>query len=599
MATLDQLSAALVKADAAGNVEDARAFANEIRRLRSTETAPAQVTQPNGIPGQRKEPTTAEKIMGSAPVRFALGAAEPLVGAFQLGANVGDVISEKLGNEPFVGQGVRDWWKQVQEMKRAGMAPDALDIAGGVGNVAMGLGGGAIPATVKGKIAQGAATGAAYGAAQPGATASENVSNAATGAVAGAVAPFVIPAAAKAAGWIWDAAGGKLVQVNAGKIMRTIAGPELDKIRALASAAPANLTAAQATAPANRDMLAAMGERAAKRDVTNYFSDIARSQESGRQNALAAVTPDLNAAVFARAAASQPLYAAATKGTTPVDTSGLVQQVTGLLEKNPGNPELVAALGRVKTGLEASTNAEQVSSVLDGLKTAIASKDNKFIVKNLADVKNTIESALPGYMTAQKVFAAGSKAVNQATLLNEMQSVAARPGGGERVTPFLNALGRGEESLIKRTTGQPRFTGIEEVLTPKQLGVVEDIASQYTRDLQLAANAAKGKGGLGVVLGETKSNVELPPSIGFVTRFTNKFLSLVEGKVNSETQKALENGMRSGKDLTALIDTLPTVERNKVLKFMATSPTLRKVSTVGAVNALAPSSTNQNAMTEQ
>jgi len=136
-------------------------------------------------------------------------------------------------------------------------------------------------------------------------------------------------------------------------------------------------------------------------------------------------------------------------------------------------------------------------------------------------------------------------------------------------------------------------------LTPKQLGVVEDIASQYTRDLQLAANAAKGKGGLGVVLGETKSNVELPPSIGFVTRFTNKFLSLVEGKVNSETQKALENGMRSGKDLTALIDTLPTVERNKVLKFMATSPTLRKVSTVGAVNALAPSSTNQNAMTEQ
>jgi hypothetical protein len=40
MATLEQLSAALVKADAAGNAEDAKAFADEIRRMRTPE-APA------------------------------------------------------------------------------------------------------------------------------------------------------------------------------------------------------------------------------------------------------------------------------------------------------------------------------------------------------------------------------------------------------------------------------------------------------------------------------------------------------------------------------------------------------------------------------
>jgi hypothetical protein len=38
MATLDQLSAALVKADAAGNVDDARAFAAEIRKMRAATT---------------------------------------------------------------------------------------------------------------------------------------------------------------------------------------------------------------------------------------------------------------------------------------------------------------------------------------------------------------------------------------------------------------------------------------------------------------------------------------------------------------------------------------------------------------------------------
>ena len=57
MATLDQLSSALVKADAAGNVDDARAFASEIRRMQ-TETAPqASVTVSganSGIPVGRQ-----------------------------------------------------------------------------------------------------------------------------------------------------------------------------------------------------------------------------------------------------------------------------------------------------------------------------------------------------------------------------------------------------------------------------------------------------------------------------------------------------------------------------------------------------------------
>ena len=54
MATLEQLSAALIKADAAGNAEDAKAFADAIRQMQS---APAPVSpsrrsggdQPHGL----------------------------------------------------------------------------------------------------------------------------------------------------------------------------------------------------------------------------------------------------------------------------------------------------------------------------------------------------------------------------------------------------------------------------------------------------------------------------------------------------------------------------------------------------------------------
>ncbi|HQT19419.1 MAG TPA: hypothetical protein PLN67_18625, partial [Acidovorax defluvii] len=44
MATLEQLSAALIKADAAGNAADAKVFADEIRRIRATPAAPAETS---------------------------------------------------------------------------------------------------------------------------------------------------------------------------------------------------------------------------------------------------------------------------------------------------------------------------------------------------------------------------------------------------------------------------------------------------------------------------------------------------------------------------------------------------------------------------
>lgn len=55
MATIEELSAALVKADAAGNTADAKAFADAIRQMRSSQQPVAAPAQPEtGIPGPRQ-----------------------------------------------------------------------------------------------------------------------------------------------------------------------------------------------------------------------------------------------------------------------------------------------------------------------------------------------------------------------------------------------------------------------------------------------------------------------------------------------------------------------------------------------------------------
>jgi hypothetical protein len=61
MATLEQLSAALVKADAAGNAEDAKAFANAIRQMQA-----APVAAPSEIPVARQAPGAMTQLGRSA-----------------------------------------------------------------------------------------------------------------------------------------------------------------------------------------------------------------------------------------------------------------------------------------------------------------------------------------------------------------------------------------------------------------------------------------------------------------------------------------------------------------------------------------------------
>src|SRR5512137_1407698 len=98
MATLEQLTAALIKADAAGNAADAKVFADEIRKMRSTpELPPAlqpSIPAASGMPTERKAPTTYEKVREFiTPTVEMLGAA----GGGLIGAGAGTLVAPGVG----------------------------------------------------------------------------------------------------------------------------------------------------------------------------------------------------------------------------------------------------------------------------------------------------------------------------------------------------------------------------------------------------------------------------------------------------------------------------------------------------------------------
>ena len=93
MATIDELSAALVKADAAGNASDAKAFADEIRKMRSSTSLQNQIPLDAGaadrMAAERAQPKKEDSAMGQV-----LGAVyEPplAIGSNMLGGMAGHI----------------------------------------------------------------------------------------------------------------------------------------------------------------------------------------------------------------------------------------------------------------------------------------------------------------------------------------------------------------------------------------------------------------------------------------------------------------------------------------------------------------------------
>ena len=389
-----------------------------------------------------------------------------------------------------------------------------------------------------------------------------------------AAAEYGIGMGAKAAGNVVDVMQGQRAAVKAGNIVRNALTEQ--------GRAPQNLLAAQA---AIQNAAPGTTVRQALSDVTapqvQFLGEMMDARapgaalkaqqalEAARRATMQSITPDEAAAITARKTVSDPLYTAAAAPTTPITTAPLVQSIDALMAANPGNVKLVSALNQVKSGLEASTTAQQVSSVLDNLKDLISSKDNKFIVSNLIDVKNDIIKAVPGYEIAQQTFAAMSPPVNQARVLGAMQDVLTQPlGVGERAAPFMTALGRGEQALLKKSTGFARYSELSDVLTPSQMQVVGEIKSDLMRDANIAKQAKVGVEAMKTILETNKSKFRAPGFMSVKVTLANEMLSVLEGRLNKKVMAELEKGFQSGTNFSDLMKKIPASERIEVLRVL-------------------------------
>jgi hypothetical protein len=331
MATLEQLSAALVKADAAGNAEDAKAFADAIRQMRApSEGMPSErkmsmgeafMQVPAGIYKGFKDVTDTLFKGGASAVDFLAGTNtrasvdeaaqranaeyEALYGDRML-AQGGRILGNVVATAP-VGAVVAAPFKMAAGSRAlaSGNATDAA-LARSLGSIGETLASGGFRTGVAPTAGRAGLTGAqrgldlglrAGGGAVTGAASAGlvNPEDVETGAIVGAAVPTVaapvIKGAAKFLGYGKDVVTGRAAEVRVGEIMREALGDKLiPATEALGRARP-GITAIQALKEAGitSDPFMALGKMAESIDTKSAYRLLREAQEGAMQNQLAAV----------------------------------------------------------------------------------------------------------------------------------------------------------------------------------------------------------------------------------------------------------------------------------------------------------------------
>lgn len=489
--------------------------------------------------------TPAENIAGHPITRFAVGAASPILGAAQLGA---EALGDKTGTETL---------QRFDELRKRGQAAmegeergfDAAGLTGAVASPAVWKVAKALkPATTLiGKAAQGAGMGAGFGAAAPVLEgddfAGTKMGQIETGAAIGGVLAPAAGAVAKGAAGLKN-----LLTPSPVKLASRAAGDKIDDVvRALKqsqSGVPGvNLTAGQASVPANSAEFAALQKMVASKDPSRFYgpAGVQGQQEAARQASLQTVsgTPEkLSAAVTARSTASKANYTEAFEQAIKRDKELREMWKNPYFKEHVGTAWKLARARGISPRKNLTEFLHFVKEGLDSKLQAATKPGGPALAATERATMSELKDQLVGWLgrkntaydAARQAHIEASKPINQMKLGQELEQALVAPSGAERASSFGTAVRRAG-NVVSKATGRPRI----EDLTPAQRKVIDALEKNLQNEAAYKDLASKGAASLDERIGATVA----PP-----TGFFKPIVSAARSWFNKATGRITEKGLQ-------------------------------------------------------
>lgn len=246
----------------------------------------------------------------------------------------------------------------------------------------------------------------------------------------------------------------------------------------------------------------------------------------------------------------------------------------------PGNRDLQRALRRVSTDIQQWTNLggvidawaldtirkNSVNAVAKQLHPTDPKAQKELAAKVLESVRPSIVKAVEdaggkGYGAYLDAYATGLQAVSQKKMSakalemyqNDPKSFV-KLVEGNSPKEVEKVFGAGSYDLAKKMSGDAMTT-------------LKGVAGEIKRDIKIGEQAAVGRDALRELLDANKSKFRFPSfALSRTATTANVTLDALSEKLGKNVMEKLTQASKSGKNMAQLIDTLPAVERNKVLR---------------------------------
>lgn len=385
--------------------------------------------------------------------------------------------------------------------------------------------------------------------------------------------------------------------------------PELiAQLRAPSETVPGSKpTAAQQASPLGLTKFSAMGEASAKAKPSEYLAR-ANEAEAARLASLRTVggTPgDRTAAVTARKAATDPLYAAAETKKFRADPKLMALSDDPYIKQAMPDAARLSASQGVTFENNPTRYIHNVKISLDKMltktgETALASTERAQVAKVKTQLVNWLESKAPEYGAARTTFAEKSKPINQMEVGQYLEGKLTAPleGGTERAGAFATAVKDAPGTLKRATTGEARYKELTDVLTPEQAGIVNAIRDDLNRVQTTKTQAQKGASAAPRISQLASQTGDMPALLNRAATIANTIFNRLQGQIDRKLAIEIATEMLDPKATAAAIEKAATRERRATTTGRVTGATARGTGKVLGSTAAKVGAQTQNIMTQ-
>jgi hypothetical protein len=326
-------------------------------------------------------------------------------------------------------------------------------------------------------------------------------------------------------------------------------------------------------------------------------------------------------------------------GIKPLETAPVVEKITSVLSNPksgiPGNDVLEGAVKNVANDIAKWTNANgvidawaleairknSVNAAIQQLRPGMDATTQRNLASSvLTKIKPVIDDAIEsaggtGWKQYLSDYTKGMQQISEKKLTGEALKL-----WKTNKDEFVRLVTNESPDAVEKFLGKGNYN-IATELADNTMSTLKTEADKVIRNAKIDTQVAGGQDALKRLLLENLSMWRLPSYITAVASTTNKALSILENKIGNKTMALLADASKTPEGAAALLETLPAVERNRVIALIADPSTwskraavgtlansvaaknaeqaaeiIRTGSMIGSVNALAPDRYNKNAL---